>query len=379
MSASSGNSRRAHRGLRLPAGSDVIVIGGGIIGMSIAWRLAQQRIRVTVLEAESVGGEASWAAAGMLAPGGEVEEASSWSSFAFESLRLYPSFVEELEQEAGCRIDYRQSGAIDLAFTGHEWSDLLARAQCQRRLGIESSRIAPSDLPRLVRNDVHGALFYPQDAQVNPREIVQTLHRACTAHAVVVRERETAVGVHSDEYFASVHSNRQIYTSSCVVLAAGAWSSSIPVRVNGQRRDTPHAFPVRGHLLGYQLDPNSLPVIVRHGHTYILQRSSGFTIAGGSSEQAGFNRELNGAIVSGIDERAARIVPALSNPKPWLGFRPAIESPGPAVERLAGSRIWLAYGHYRNGILLAPATAQRVAANITASSERGCSSPAGSR
>ncbi|MDQ6705456.1 MAG: FAD-dependent oxidoreductase, partial [Acidobacteriota bacterium] len=245
--------------------------------MSIAWRLAQQRIRVTVLESGTIGGEASWAAAGMLAPGGEVEEASSWSSFALDSLRLYPAFIAELEEEAGSRIDYRQSGAIDLAFTEPEWSDLHTRAQRQRWLGIESAPIATVDLPRLVRSDVHGALFYPEDAQVNPREIVQALKRACTARKVIVRERESVTGIHCSELLASVQSDRHIYTSSSVVLAAGAWSSSIPVRVNGCERDTPHSFPVRGHLLGYRLEPNSLSPIVRHGHTYLLQRSCGFT------------------------------------------------------------------------------------------------------
>ena len=347
--------------------------------MSIAWRLAQQRAGVTVLEAGTVGGEASWAAAGMLAPGGEIDEASSWSSFALESLRLYPSFIEELEEEAGSRIDYRQSGAIDLAFTESEWSDLQTRAHRQRPLGIESSPISSNSLPRLVQNDFHGAMFYPEDAQVNPREIVQSLKRACTARGVVVCEREAAAGIQCSEHFASVQSVRQTYTSSWVVLAAGAWSSSIPLCVDGQDRDTPRSFPVRGHLLGYQIEPNSLPPILRHGHTYILQRAGGFTIAGGSSEQAGFNRELNGAIVADIGKRAARLIPALSNPTPWLGFRPATESPGPTLERLAGSRVWMAYGHYRNGILLAPATAQRLAANLTASSEMGCSLPAGSR
>ncbi len=347
--------------------------------MSIAWRLAQTQASVTVLEAGIAGGEASWAAAGMLAPGGEVEEASNWSSLALESLRLYPSFIEELEQEAGARIEYRQSGAIDLAFTEPEWSGLQARAQRQRTLGVESAPISARSLPRLIRNDVYGAMFYSEDAQVNPREIVQCLKRACTARGVVVCEGDAATRVESSEHSALVRTARRTYSADCVVLAAGAWSGSIPVRVNGRDCRTPRSFPVRGHLLGYSLESNSLPPIVRHGHTYILQRAGGFTIAGGSSEQAGFNRELNGAIVSEIARRAACVIPALSNPSPWLGFRPAIETPEPALERLAESRVWLAYGHYRNGILLAPGTARRIARDLTASSGMGCSLPAGSR
>lgn len=363
----------------MPAGSDVIVIGGGIIGMSIAWRLAQQQIGVTVLDAGTVGREASWAAAGMLAPGGEVETPSAWSTFAVESLRLYPAFIEELEQEARCRIEYRQSGAIDLALTDSEWSDLQARAQRQALMGIESAPISPGQLPRPVRSGVRGALFYPEDAQVNPRDVVQSLQRACSARGVVVCEREPVIGIQSRERYVSVQSARKIYSAAWAVLAAGAWSSSVPVRIEDETQETPRSFPVRGHLLGYSLEPNSIPSILRHGHTYILQRSSGFTIAGGSTEVAGFDRGVNGLVVADIAQRAEALVPALSNPSPWLGFRPAIERTEPALERWAGSRLWLAYGHYRNGVLLAPATAQYVAANLTASSEKGCFLPAVSR
>src|SRR5438067_9303465 len=93
---------------------DTIVVGAGIIGLSIAWRLAQRGLRVTVLDAGKAGGEASWAGAGMLAPGGEVAERTDWSDFALHSLGLYPGFIAELEQESDSRIDYQRTGAIEL-------------------------------------------------------------------------------------------------------------------------------------------------------------------------------------------------------------------------------------------------------------------------
>src|SRR5205085_5840441 len=125
----------------------------------------------------------------------------------------------------------------------------------------------------------------------------------------------------------------------------------------------PRTFPVRGHLIGYQLEPYSLGPLLRRGHTYLLQRSGGFTIAGTSSEQVGFDRGLNPAIVHDIQSRAAEVLPSLSGRQPlekWLGFRPAIEGDRPAIGRAADTAVWLAYGHYRNGILMAPATAQRM-------------------
>ena len=123
--------------MNLPS-ADVAVIGAGIIGTSVAWRLAQAGCQVALLDAEAVGGEASWAGAGMLAPGGEIERGSPWNDFALESLRLYPQFVEELQSESGFAIDYQQLGAVDLAFTPGEWDRLQARASAQREIGIAS-------------------------------------------------------------------------------------------------------------------------------------------------------------------------------------------------------------------------------------------------
>src|SRR3954449_5309837 len=115
---------------------DVIVIGAGIIGSSIAWRLAQRGCRVTLLDAGRAGGEASWAGAGMLAPGGEVTELTEWSEFAIRSLRMYPAFVAELQAETGLPIDYQQHGAIETAATEEDWVELLQRAKKQKLLGI---------------------------------------------------------------------------------------------------------------------------------------------------------------------------------------------------------------------------------------------------
>lgn len=146
------------------------------------------------------------------------------------------------------------------------------------------------------------------------------------------------------------------------VLAAGAWSSEI--EVEGQ--SLPRAFPVRGHLVGYALEPHSLGPILRRGHTYLLQRSGGFTIAGTSSEEVGFDRTLNPVLVSDIHSRAAALLPRLAAGRSRRGWdfdrRPATSEP--VVGRAGGMALWLAYGHYRNGILMAPATALRVAKSL---------------
>ena len=125
---------------------------------------------------------------------------------------------------------------------------------------------------------------------------------------------------------------------------------------------------MRGHLVGFDLEPGSLGPILRQGHTYVIQRSNGFTIAGTSSEQVGFDRQLDPEIVADIRARACELVPRLRSapePKAWLGFRPATAGFELSIGRLPDTRLWLAYGHYRNGILLAPATALRVSRDMT--------------
>jgi len=349
--------------------SGVIVVGAGIIGASLAWRLAQAGVAVTLLDAGALGGEASWAGAGMLAPGGEFAGRTRWAEFALESLALYPAFVQELEEESGLPIDYRRCGAMETARTEAEWEEMLARRAAQQDLGI--------------RSEVAGrSLFYPDDALVDPRHVTRALRCSCEKRGVGIREQTRVLGVRLAAGRVDVETADGVLSAPAAVLAAGAWSGEIPVAGPGGRIGIPASFPVRGHLLGYTLEPGSLGPILRHGHTYVMQRSNGFTIAGTSSEQVGFNREIDPQVVADIRARACELLPRLrSAPEPiaWLGFRPAAEGFDPAIGRLRETRLWLAYGHYRNGILLAPATAARVAAEITSSLGMGSLAPGGNR
>jgi len=358
---------------------DTIIAGGGIIGCSIAWRLAQRGLRVLLLEAARLGAEASSAGAGMLAPGGEIEERSPWNDLALESLKLYPGFVAELSEETGCPIDFQRLGAVDVALSRKEWGELEARGQRQAALGIPSCQLTSRDLAQhapLARQDVAGALFYPQDALVDPRDIMAALRSACEARSVEIREGARVTAMRARGGSVIVETSSGPFEAPAAVLAAGAWSSEIPV----EGHLLPRAFPIRGHLAGYQLEPHSLGPLLRWGRSYLLQRSSGFTIAGTSSEQVGFDRTVKPAAIAEIHKRAAEVLPVLAACQPvetWVGFRPAVEGDRPAIGPVADTGVWLAYGHYRNGILMAPGTAQRVAQGIIASSEKGLSAPCG--
>jgi glycine oxidase len=350
---------------------DTIVIGAGIIGCSIAWRLAQKGFSVTLVDAGKVGGEASWAGAGMLAPGGEVTGRTEWSDFAVDSLHLYPQFIAELERESGCSIDYQRNGAIEIAASEEDWPDLQERAARQRDMGI----------PSVPARREH-ALFYPEDAVVDPRDATRALLAACRLRGVRVEENLPVTAIHAALGSVTVETSAGGMAARSAVVAAGAWSGSIPFSMAGVARKLPGSFPVKGHLLGYHLEPGSCPTILRQGHTYILQRSSGFTICGSSMETVGFDRCVDREIVRDIARRGEELLPMLrdaGSPEAWIGFRPRADAHRPQIGRFADSNLWLAYGHFRNGILLAPATAERVATDITSNAGMRSASPSGNR
>ena len=335
---------------------DVVVIGGGIIGLATAWRLAQRKLSIAVWERGQLGTEASWAGAGMLAPGGEMEERSWWGDLAVQSLKQYAEFVRELESESDLRIDYRACGALESAATDESWERLRQRASRQAGWGIESQHAGSR------------CLFYPEDAAVDPRDLLRALAVACRRRGVIFREHQTVAGITGTSCGITEPEIAEV-----AVLAAGAWSSSIPVHIDGSVVPLDASFPVRGHLISFAASAGvSLGPIVRQDHTYILQRSNGTVIAGSTTEQVGFLREPDPKQFADIEQRARSLAPRLcggARLDTWIGFRPGAVSGEPRLGRLASFPVYLAYGHYRNGILMAPATADLLADAITASSQ----------
>ena len=329
-----------------------------MIGLATAWRLAQRKLHVAVWERGQIGTEASWAGAGMLAPGGEVEERSWWTDLAIRSLKQYADFVRELESESDMRIDYRACGALETAASDGSWERLRQRAARQAGWGIESQHAGSR------------CLFYPEDAAVDPRDLLRALAIACRRRGVTIREHRTVSCITGSESGIT-----EPELAGVAVLAAGAWSSSIPIHIDDSVVPVDSSFPVRGHLICFAAAKGISPgPIVRQDHTYILQRSNGIVIAGSTTEQVGFLREPDPTQFADIEQRARALAPRLCSGAlldTWIGFRPATVSGEPRLGRLANSSVYLAYGHYRNGILMAPATADLMGDAITANSQTG--------
>ena len=334
----------------------MIVAGAGIIGLTCAWRLARCKIPVTVFDARAAGSEASWAGAGMLAPGGEMDDASPLAEMALRSLEMYPTFVEDLREVSGVSIDFQRCGAVELALDEREAEELERRAARQCGIGIRSE-------PARHEGSV-AARFYPDDALVNPRDVMAALRMACLHSGVSIHEHEPVVEILANG--SGVRTPRASYRDEGVLIAAGAWSSDLTAGLK-----LPRTMPVRGHLISYRAETGMLGTILRHENTYLLQRDSGCIIAGSSTEHAGFDRAIDESVVDGIHTRASRLLPALASMNPidsWNGFRPGIEGGIPAIGRIEDTAIRTAFGHYRNGILLAPETARRIEESV-------CSSP----
>jgi glycine oxidase len=351
---------------------DIIIAGGGVIGASIAWRLARNNLRVLLLDAATIGGEASSAAAGMLAPGGEYLQPSPLLEFAVSSLAKYDNFVEALQSDGGQPIELRHTSALQIAVSDAELESLALRAASQRAGGIPSAVLsAPEvrDLIPAIRDDIVGAIHYTNEATVDPAGLMKALHSACLARGVSIEEEARVTSAATSAEGVRIALGDRTINAPFAVIAAGAWSDAIKVTVNAQPYGLPRSFPIKGHLLGYRLPAGSLAATIRHGHTYVLQRADGFTVAGSSTEDIGFDRSIDSHVVSEIAARAGDLLPPLRQLKPesvWTGFRPATDTEGPHIGRVLSSRLWLAYGHYRNGILLAPATCDRICQEISA-------------
>ena len=355
---------------------DVLVVGGGVIGASIAWRLARGRASVLLLDAAGLRAEASSTAAGMLTPAGEFAGASPLLDFAVSSLARYPEYAASIASDSGCPVELRHGGGVQVALTEDELRLLAERASALRSRGIRSQILSSrqlSELAPLIRDGAVGGIHYPDELTVDPQALMKALGAACLACGVFVVEGAPVISVLENSHAVRAALSDRAFEARFAVIAAGAWSDQIRVSIRDEPYALPQSFPVKGHLLGYRLPPGSFAASVRHDHTYVLQRADGFTVAGSSTENVGFDASINAEIVADIRARAGALVPALARLEPervWTGFRPATADLKPHIERVGDSRIWLAYGHYRNGILLAPATCDQVCPEIEAALRR---------
>jgi len=344
--------------------AEITIIGGGVVGLSIARALHKRGARrITIIERGTCGREASWAAAGMLAPNAETEVIDDFYRFCSASNALYPQFAAELLEETGIDIELRQTGTLELAFDESGAEHLSGKYERQIAANIFVERLSGDDVLRLepaVSEDVVFGLHYPTDGHVENRKLVTALIAYARNNGIEIIEN-SEVRIENGQW-TMVNSNDlpnllTVHYPMSIIITAGAWSSAIkpPLSVK----------PIRGQVLEFDGGKGLLSRVIYGAGAYLVPRADGRILVGATSEDVGFVKEVTETGVSELTDAAVRTVPAMAALKmtdAWSGFRPFAPDGLPVIGEL--DEMFVATAHYRNGILLAPVTAELVADKI---------------
>jgi glycine oxidase len=345
--------------------ADVLIIGGGIIGCSIAVELSLAGIGVILLERDHIGCEASGDAAGMLAPQAEGVPPGPFLDLCLKSREMFGPLQEVLEEETGIDIEYLRSGILYLLLTGEDevHGKRLFEEQRGRGLTVEWwDRLQVLDAEPQVTPDIRGALRLPDDHQVQNAHMVRALALLGARRGVQFVEGSPVTGMVRDRgQVIGVRSQTETYHAGKVVIAAGAWSGGVGQFVD---REIP-IQPARGQLLSFHTQGDVYRHILYAGKGYLTPWPNGEVVVGSTVEFVGFEKHVT---VAGIEELLAlarRLVPAVADRpllRAWSGFRPWTPDELPYLGAVPGSPgLYIASGHGRNGILLAPITGKLMA------------------
>jgi glycine oxidase len=346
------------------AGTDCVIIGGGVIGLAIARELKKRGVgKIAVVDRGPVGREASWAAAGMLAPNLECESVDEFHRFCAASLALYPRFAAELLDETGGDIELDRTGTLYLAFEEDEGASALEKYRRQRAAGIAVERVSPEEvlkLEPLVSPKVQFGLFYPGDWQVENRKLVKAFEAFCRREGVNLVENVAAEKIIlRDGRAVGVEAAAGTIFADQVIVAAGAWTSMIGVEGRGLKFPVK---PVRGQMIAYRGEPGRFRHVIYSHRGYVVPRADGRILVGATVEDVGFEKATTAAGVKSLEVAAAEISPFVPDREPrenWSGLRPFAADGLPVIGPVPGIEgLFVATGHFRNGILLAPITAQ---------------------
>ncbi|MEU7006035.1 glycine oxidase ThiO [Streptomyces sp. NPDC046332] len=356
--------------------SDVLVIGGGIIGLVTAWRAAQRGLSTTVVDPEP-GGGAARVAAGMLAAVTELHYGEeTLLALNLASARRYPEFTAELQDATGHDVGYRACGTLAVALDADDRAHLRELHALQTRCGLESEWLSGRDCRRLepmLAPGVRGGLRVDGDHQVDPRRLAAALvtaceragvvfHRGLAERLTVVRDRATGVALTEGHEL----------TADQVVLAAGSLSGQLA----GVPRDVlPPVRPVKGQVLRLTVPRAYAPflsrtvrAVVRGSHVYLVPRENGELVVGATSEELGWDTTVTAGGVYELLRDAHELVPGLTElplTETLAGLRPASPDNAPLLGPTALPGLQLATGHYRNGVLLTPVTGDVMAELLT--------------
>ncbi len=350
---------------------DVVIVGGGIIGGSIAFELARRNLRVAVLDRQELMHEASWAAAGMLSPAPDNPAAIPLVPLGRASLALYPNFVAAVEEASEMRTGYRTGGALEVLCHGDEERELSTLVALHHGLGLacEPLRLEEArEMEPALGRDARAAAFLPDEASVNTRLLTAAVLAAAeTAGTTLCPGMEvTSLAKAGDRCIGVRTAEDETISAQHVVLAAGCWTSRIS-------EAAPYAptRPVRGQMVALWHAGMPIRRVLRSESGYIVPRDHSTPqklVAGSTLENAGYEKAVTSGGLEQILGAVNELAPSLAGAEiveTWSGLRPGTPDQLPIIGPTDIEGLMIATGHYRNGILLAPVTAKLITEWIT--------------
>ena len=346
----------------------VAIIGAGVVGLGIAWRLAR-RADVQIFDRGKAGTGASHAAAGMLAACCEAEPGEeALVALGRDSQARWPGFAEELVQASGIDVELRREGTIVLALTADDQATLTHQLEFQKKLDLPLEWLSPAQTrakePHLA-GKISGSVFSPEDHQVDNRKLAAALRVAAEAVGVKIHENKPVkeIAVQAGRATGVVLEDGSKVEADRIVLAAGAWSRGIAGLPPDRR---PPVRPVKGQMFALRMDASAplLNHVLWAPGAYLVPRRDGRLIVGATVEEKGFDDTITAGGLLTLLEAAWRAVPAIEElpiDEIWAGHRPGSRDDAPVLGRGPLENLFYATGHHRNGILLAPVTADAMA------------------
>jgi glycine oxidase len=361
---------------------DVIIVGGGVIGASAAFELAAEKLRVAILDRQQPGREASWAAGGMLSPAPHSPQDIPLVPFAKESLGLYPEFVRAVEEVSGKSAGFKRTGTLEIFFAPQGEAERDKMTAEHRALGLAAEPVSLEDARKLesaFSPAAGAAAWLPDECTVEPRMLMDALLEAARQRGVEIRADCPATALlYENGRCKGIVAGGETMAAGHVVVAAGAYSAHLGVadEIGGKRRIHPEGFaryaptrPVRGQIIALKAPAGvHLRRVLRSARGYLVPQHDGRILAGSTLEEAGFQNRVTDAGVKKIFTSAQDMMPALKEAEiveTWAGLRPGTPDDLPIIGPTEIEGLVAATGHYRNGILLAPATARLVREWIT--------------
>lgn len=356
-------------------GERILVLGGGVIGLSCAFEALQNGFQVTVIEARSCGGQASGAAAGMLAPYSEnIEFPDDFFRLSLESLRLYPEWQQAVREISGEDFEYTNSGSLYAVYHEADLSAIEQRAQWQSEFGAQAEVVTGSRLAELepeLSSEVRAALYIPQESHVHAPDYVRALNIACRKLGADIREHcGQAVPELTAEGVRVICEDGSVITGDRLVVSVGAWGGEMSERLGIKMP----IYPIRGQICAYDTPVRQVHHMVFCSQGYLVSKRNGQLVCGASEDLAGFDTTVTDKGIARLEAWNGKLFPFVKN-KPttlrWAGLRPATQDGYPLLGELShDQRVILACGHYRNGILLSPVTGKIVGDLLTGRADR---------